>query len=323
MAEGNDIKFPKQLPSATHEVVVLLAPVHLNLKDIDSDPRSHELISYHNLSKSDEIRERVQHASIITTTTAHINAESLGQAPRLKRVITPTAGINHIDQDECHRDYFAARRKTVTLHNVVRDTDEHGDNQWKKNGCVAHQMQMADNLPPLPLNQDVAGIIGYGNIGTRLATLCGALGMKVLISGRKGNTASQGDPDSEDDTDSQGDNDTSSTESEDTTVLRIPFDRVIKSATVLFISCVLNRETHHLIDTQQLDAMRKAIIINVARGGVLNAKAAFLGEDTKDLNLTLSPYVAYNSQQSVLTMKRVVKDHIKDYVSGKESTSDM
>lgn len=39
--------------------------------------------------------------------------------------------------------------------------------------------------------------------------------------------------------------------------------------------------------------------------------SAFLAEDTSGLNLTLSPHMAYYS-----TKKAMVKDHIKNFVSG-------
>ena len=77
------LKLPKELPSATHEVVVVLEAVHLPIDDIDTAPRSHELISYHRASKADEVRERIQSASIVVAAQAKITAESLGDAPYL------------------------------------------------------------------------------------------------------------------------------------------------------------------------------------------------------------------------------------------------
>jgi len=61
--------------------------------------------------------------------------------------------------------YFAARRRTVILHNTVRLVDENGDNAWKREHSVAYKMQTANEQPPLSLEQEVVGIIGYGLIG--------------------------------------------------------------------------------------------------------------------------------------------------------------
>lgn len=144
------LKLPEGLPSSTHEVIVLLEEVHMVLEDIDTAARTHEYISYQRISKAEEVRERIQCASIVIAPQAFITAESLGDAPHLKCVITPTAGTNHIDVEECRRRgikvakclgstslavpehalslYFAARRKTIMLHNEIRTVDEDGKN---------------------------------------------------------------------------------------------------------------------------------------------------------------------------------------------------
>lgn len=116
---SNTLKTPQQLPSSTHEVIVVLEETHLVVDDVDTAPRSHQLVSYFNVSQADEVRERIQCASVVIATQALITAESLGEAPYLyvgpihrarplidgvrKCIITPTAGTNHIDLDECRR----------------------------------------------------------------------------------------------------------------------------------------------------------------------------------------------------------------------------
>ncbi|KAI8950522.1 D-isomer specific 2-hydroxyacid dehydrogenase [Xylaria longipes] len=344
----DQLKVPKQLPSPTHEVIVVLEEVHLAVDHVDTTPRSHEIISYHRIAKSDEIRCRIQCASIVIATQAFITAESLGEAPYLKCVITPTAGTNHIDLDECRRRgirvakcpgstspavaehalslYFAARRKTVMLHNEIRALDEKGENSWKRQRSVALKMQTANQHPPCSIEEESVGIIGHGHIGKRLATFCKALGMKVLIAERKSGAPVRN---------AIGE----MTE-------RTPFDEVIRKVTVLFISCISNGDTRDLIDTAELGAMRpETIIVNVSRGNVVNTKevikalredrisgaatdvfdqepasteedSAFLAENTKDLNLTFSPHVGYFSTKTVVTMKEMVREQIRNFVNG-------
>ncbi|KAI1120150.1 D-isomer specific 2-hydroxyacid dehydrogenase [Nemania abortiva] len=344
------VKLPVDHPSSTHDVIVVLEEVHLSIDhgDIDMGSRSYELISYHRIAKPEEIRCRIQCASIVIATQAFINNESLGEAPYLTCVITPTAGINHIDVDECRRRgvrvarcagstspavadhalslYFAARRKTVLLHNDIRTVDEEGNNSWKRQRSVAVNMQTANEHPPCSVEEEIVGIIGYGNIGKRLESFCKGLGMKVLISERKDVTSVQ-------------------RPSEDS-VGRSSFSDVLKLSTVLFISCTSSEETINMIDTAELGIMRpEIVIINVSRGNVMNNVAvikalrekrisgvavdvfdhepastlkdsAFLSEETKDLNLTFSPHVGYFSTKTVVTMKAMVGEHIKNYVVG-------
>ncbi|KAI0014933.1 hypothetical protein F4780DRAFT_766273, partial [Xylariomycetidae sp. FL0641] len=183
----DSLKLPKQMPSTNHEVIVFMEGMYMSLGEVDTTPRSHEVISYHRITDAEEIRQRIQCASIVIVIQSVISAESLGEAPYLKCVISPTAGMNHVDVEECHRRgikvtsspgstspavadhalslYFAARRKTVMLHNDMRTLDENGQNTWKRLGTAAGLMLTANGQPPFSLDQEVAGIIGHGNIG--------------------------------------------------------------------------------------------------------------------------------------------------------------
>ncbi|KAI1420316.1 D-isomer specific 2-hydroxyacid dehydrogenase [Xylaria sp. FL1777] len=342
------LRAPKHLPSLTHEVIVVLEEVHLIVDHIDTNPRSHEIISYHCISKADEICCRIQCASIVIATQAFITAESLGEAPYLKCVITPTAGTNHIDLDECKRRgirvakcagstspavaehalslYFAARRKTVLLHNDIRTVDEHGENSWKRQRSIAFKMQTANEHPPCSIEEEIVGIIGHGHIGKRLGAFCKGLGMKVLIAERKGDVPTRN--------------------TVEEMMERTPFDEVIRTATVLFVSCTSNGDTRNMINTAELSAMRpEMIIVNVSRGNVVNTRevikalreqrisgaatdvfdqepasaeedSAFLAGNTKNLNLTFSPHVGYFSTKTVVTMKALVREQIKNFVNG-------
>ncbi|KAI0483108.1 D-isomer specific 2-hydroxyacid dehydrogenase [Xylariaceae sp. FL0804] len=362
---GDDLKRPGQLPSSTHEVVVLLEAVHLPPGDLDTSPRTHELIVYQSINRPDEIRERIQCASIVIAPQAHINAETLGEAPHLRCVITPTAGLNHIDVGECRRRgirvarcpgstspavaeqalslYFAARRKTILLHASIRSVDESQTNEWKQKGSVAYKMQTANGRAPPSIEEEVVGIIGYGNIGKRLALFCRALGMEVLISERV--TGGRHQPGS-----AQvraGARDTSATGDDDPPCVRVPFDRVVRSVSVLFVCCTMTEDSRNAISTPELAAMRpEAVIVNVSRGGVVDTAAvvralrekrisgaavdvfdrepattvedsAFLAKDTEELNLTLSPHVGYFSTKTIMMMKAMVKERIKDFVCGR------
>ncbi|TRX98073.1 hypothetical protein FHL15_001283 [Xylaria flabelliformis] len=294
------LKEPRELPSPTHEVIVVLEEVHLAVDHIDTTPRSHEIISYHRIAKADEIRCRIQCASIVIATQAVITAESLGEAPYL--------------------------RKTVILHNEIRTVDESGDNSWKRQHSLALKMQTANGHPPCSIEDEIVGIIGYGHIGKRLEIFCKALGMEVLVSERKGTGPARS--------------------VNERITKRTPFNEVIKKATVLFISCISNKSTRNMIDKAELSAMRpEAIIVNVSRGNVINTEevikalrdqrisgaaadvfdqepasteedSAFLAESTKDLNLTFSPHVGYFSTKTVVTMKQMVREQIRNFVNG-------
>jgi glycerate dehydrogenase len=97
--------------------------------------------------------------------------------------------------------------------------------------------------------QETLGIMGYGTLGTRIEKLAKAVGFKeVLISERKkSSTVRSG---------------------------RVGFEEALKRATVLAICLPKDHDTIDLIGEAELRAMRKeALIINVARGGIVNEHA--------------------------------------------------
>ncbi len=51
------------------------------------------------------------------------------------------------------------------FHNDIRNVDERGENSWKRQGSIAFKMQTANGSPPLSVEQEIVGIIGYGHIG--------------------------------------------------------------------------------------------------------------------------------------------------------------
>ena len=54
----------------------------------------------------------------------------------------------------------------------------------------------------------------------------------------------------------------------------LPLAHVLKESDIVTVHTPLNEETHHLIDEPQLKLMKKsAILVNTARGGVVNLKA--------------------------------------------------
>ncbi len=158
--------------------------------------------------------------------------------------------------------------------------------------------------------------------GKRIATLCQALGMTVLVSGRKNETvAGEG---------------------------RVPFAEVIQRATVLMLSVPLTEESRNLIDTAELATMREdAVIVNIARGGIVNERAliaalgkgqiygygsdvfekepaggsnesGLLSDEAKKLNLVLSPHLAWFGQSTMVNVKKMVKLNVDNFVKGVE-----
>ena len=107
------------------------------------------------------------------------------------------------------------------------------------------------------LSGGVCGIVGVGAIGTRLAAVCAGLGMQVIGLTRRPETLPPG-------------------------VRGVDKRELFETSDAVILCCPLNEQTRGLVDTRAIVAMkRNAILINVARGPVIDTSAllAALRED--------------------------------------------
>lgn len=215
----------------------------------------------------------------------------------------------------------------MKLHNTMMDHDEHRANAWRAKGSMSSLLLDAEGRPPHTCGNEVAGVVGYGPIGQRVAQLCRALGMEVLVAARKGAepaAAADGAP------------------------ARTAFAEVVRRATVLFLVVPLTPETRDLIGAPELAGMRPdAVVVNVGRGGTVDEAAlvdalrrggisgaatdvyetepagsgrdsVLLGEAARDLNLTLTPHLAWCADQTRVNVRRVVGENLRAFVRGEE-----
>lgn len=326
-----------------HHSIVALEGLHLQIPDFDiAPPNSGTLTVYSNTAKH-EVAERVKDATIIISTTVALDASTLDPnvTPNLQLIAALATGTDHIDLEACRRRgvavintpganidavaqhalslFFAARRRTVLLHNNVATSGE-----WKKNGSLARYIKTPDGGAPLLCQEEVAGIVGYGLVGKRVEGLARALGMKVLVADRKGTGG----------------------KASDGSVERTPFEEVVRQATVVFLTLPRTPESVNLISTKELNAMSpKAVIINVSRGGIVDEEAIvkalkegriagygtdvttvepadggkdtpLLADDAKGLNITISPHLAWCAGMTLKNLQRILKENVESWVAG-------
>lgn len=133
---------------------------------------------------------------------------------------------------------------------------------------------------------------------------------------------------------------------------RISFTAALAQSTVVVMTCPLNSTTVGMIDVAELQAMRRdAILINVARGGVVVEEAlvkalregwiegaatdVFAEEpagvensvlikalrESPGLNLTLSPHIAWYAKSSVEALQKTVLANIEAFMKGENRNS--
>ncbi|MFC0821165.1 D-2-hydroxyacid dehydrogenase [Moraxella marmotae] len=200
---------------------------------------------------------RCQDADIILTNKVLLTAQIIHALPKLKLIQLTATGTNNVDKAACDAC-------NVALYNVagysVDSVPEHTlmmmlsvmragsyyhskatDGTWRSDGkfCLL-------DMPLFDLANRTLGIIGAGAIGRRVGELATAFGMHVLYAERQ-----------------------------DKTVCRdgyTAFDEVLANSDVISLHCPLIDDTAKLINAKTLAKMhKKPLIINVARGGVVDA----------------------------------------------------
>lgn len=216
--------------------------------------------------------------------------------------------------------YFAVKRDIVSMHEWTMRGEE-----WERKGTGILDMNTFYGGGARGCKNEVVGIVGGGKIGTAISTLCKALGMKVLISERK------------------------STPQEQTRAGRTPFSEILSQCTTIILSCPLSSTTQNLISASEFSLMRcDAILINVARGGVVNEaalagaldrgeilgaatdvferepvekgeSALIRGEGEKRVrNLVVSPHVAWFGRESQEKCVKAVQEIFEGFLRGEK-----
>ena len=206
-----------------------------------------------------EVCERITDADIVLTNKAQINALSLSQAPRLKMISIMATGTNAVDLQ-------AAAKHQVAVCNAVKyGTGSVVQHVWAL--ILALTTKLADyqraavdgtwqdspffcllDFPVEELQGKVLGIVGAGELGRGVAKVAEAFGLEVIYAALPGR---------------QYPNQT-----------RVDFDEFLSRADIVSLHCPLTAETTNLINQAELALMKSsAILINTARGGIVNEAA--------------------------------------------------
>ena len=252
-------KPPPLPPGKDKHHIVVLEGMHAEMPPFDFP----HTIDVHQRTTPSQVPARIKNATVVISCVVPVTPEDMDNAPHLGVLAVMAVGIQWVDKQDCARRgvtvtkctagnvdavtehflglYFATRRRTVQVHNIVTKTSD-----WVEKGSLA---KLWPGGPPMGARQETLGIMGYGALGTRLEKLAQAVGFReVLVSERKNATRVRPG--------------------------RVSFEEALQKATVLGICLPQEQDTINLIGEKELGMMRKeALIINVARGGIVNEHA--------------------------------------------------
>jgi len=191
--------------------------------------------------------------------TDQIDADVINAEPNLKMIASYAVGYDNID-------IAVATKCGIPVSNTPGVlTETTAELAWALLFSVARRIVEGDTFtregsfkgwaPMLMLGQDISkktlGVIGTGRIGTAFALKSKGFHMNVLYTDEQRNEQLE----------------------QQLGAKKVSLAQLLKESDFISIHVPLTKNTHHLIDEEQLHMMKKtAVLINTARGSIINEK---------------------------------------------------
>ncbi|MGA4493318.1 D-2-hydroxyacid dehydrogenase [Vreelandella venusta] len=210
-------------------------------------------------STAEQASERLSDADIAIVNKVVLNAETLSTLPKLKLICVLATGLNNIDLDTAKAQNIIVKNVTaygtasVSQHTLMlmlalanrlpRYQADIARGEWQRSDFFCLQAHST-----LQLSNKHLVMVGQGELGSEVARLAEAFGMKVTFAARPGNELNDKRP---------------------------SLDDLLPTADIISLHCPLNETTKHLINRARLaNAKPSLLLVNCARGGIIDEEAA-------------------------------------------------
>jgi glycerate dehydrogenase len=280
----------------------------------------------HDRTADDQRIGRSAGAEAVLTNKTVLDADVLSELPQLRYVGVLATGYNVVD-------LAVARQRGVVVTNVpaystesvaqhtfalllelVSRVAEHSASVHRGDWAACEDFSYT-LTPPGELSGRTLGLVGLGQIGSRVADIGLAMGMRVIATTRTG----RGRPD----------------------VPAVAFDQLLADSDVVSLHCPLTDETRGLIDAAALAGMKpSAFLINTSRGPVIDEQAVRDALDAGKLagvgvdvlrteppsadnpllgapNCVVTPHLAWATVEARRRLLAIAADNLRAFLSGK------
>ena len=274
-----------------------------------------------------QVVERCAGAEAVLTNKVVISAETMNQLPALKYIGVMATGYNIVDvaaaaergiivtNVPAYSTASVAQIVFAHLLNVAHKVQAHSDavhrGEWAN--CADFTFQVA---PTTELAGMRMGIVGLGQIGSAVARIALAFGMRVSAFTSKPQNAL---PDG---------------------VEKVSLNELFATSDVLSLHCPLTPDTKHRVNAERISAMKpNAIIINTGRGPLDNehdlaqalnnhriaaACVDVLSQEPPEpgnpllsaQNCFITPHIAWASQAARIRLIAALAQNLQAYISG-------
>ena len=224
-------------------------------------------LEFYKTTFPNQTTERIKDSDIIITNKVEIDQQNISVAKKLKLICVAATGYNNIDVESAKKhNIVVANVKGYSTESVAQYVFAHilafnnslldFQKQSKQNYWQQSSIFTSLSFPISELLGKNLGIIGYGNIGKRVAEIAKAFGMNILVANRRSNPKNNPE--------------------------KVDFERVMRESDFISIHCPLNNETENLIAASEFSMMKStAVLINAGRGGIVNEQNLFTALNNK------------------------------------------
>lgn len=204
-----------------------------------------------------ERKERIQTANIIITCKVIIDKEMIDYCPHLKLICVAATGMNNVDVEYAQSKGIIVKnvagystesvaQLTVSLALALVNRIGYYDRFVKEGDYSRSEMFTHYGPNFFELKGKNLGIIGLGNIGSRVAEIFSAFKMNIFYHSVSGKNFSE-------------------------KYKHLEFNQLLSLSDIITIHCPLTPLTKNLIHKENISLMKpEAILINMARGGIIN-----------------------------------------------------
>ena len=293
--------------------------------DLDSFRELGEVEIYQS-STDEQLEERLADCDVAITNKLKLNKTNLENAKNLKLICVTATGFDNIDVSYAKErgigvcnvvGYSTTNVAQITVGFVLQLINRSKEYQRSVASGYYSECGVANILSPIYHEIDGLkwGIVGFGNIGRRVAQVAKALGCDILVNKRE----------AVDDFEC------------------VDIDTICRECDIITLHTPLNDGTRKIINAERIFSMKDGVIlVNVARGAVTDEEAVAnavksgkiggLGCDVysvepfskehpfyeiKDFdNVLLTPHMAWGSLDARMRLLNEVKENIKAYFDG-------
>lgn len=288
-----------------------------------------ELVNYE-FTRPEQVLERCRGAEVVISNKVPMTRETMEQLPELKLIAVAATGMNNVDLDAARELGIEVRNAAgYSTHSVAEATfcyalsllrhTAYYDRYVKDGRYAASERMFCFDRTVRQLHGANWGIIGMGTIGREVARLAKSFGCTVAYTSISGVVREE-------------------------RYIQMALDDLLEWCDVLSIHSPLNERTYNLIDMAELRRMRRsAILINVARGGIVNEAAVaealnkgiiagaaldvFSEEPLRESplyaledndKLVVAPHTAWQSTGALKRLVRCIAENIKTFYTVEE-----